>query len=180
MLALEGWLADLDQVEKAALVEAIPSAALILPSLGAPPVDGRAGLVTVVDGLLTRAVARAPTVLVVDDVHWADPATWDALSYLVAGFARQPMALLTTHRDEVVGDADFQRWLAAPAPAAGHPGNAAGAAGPVRDGRPDQGAARALAVGRLRQTGPRQVPRQPIPERASGPARRPGGGGAAR
>jgi len=112
VLALEGWLADLDQVEKAALVEAIPSAALILPSLGAPPVDRRAGLVTVVDALLARAVARAPTALVVDDVHWADPATWDALSYLVAGFARQPMALLTTHRDESVGDSDFQRWLA--------------------------------------------------------------------
>ena len=112
VLALEGWLPDLDRVEKAALVEAIPSAALILPSLGAPPVDGQAGLLTVVDGLVSRAVARAPTVLVVDDVHWADPATWDALSYLVAGFARQPMALLTTHRDEVVGDADFQRWLA--------------------------------------------------------------------
>ncbi len=112
VLALEGWLADLDQVDRAALVEAIPSAALILPSLGAPPMDGRAGLVTVVDALLTRAVARAPTVLVVDDVHWADPATWDALSYLVAGFDRQPMALLTTHRDETVGDADFQRWLA--------------------------------------------------------------------
>ena len=112
VLALEGWLADLDQVDRVALVEAIPSAALILPSLGAPPMDGRAGLVTVVDALLSRAVDRAPTVLVVDDVHWADPATWDALSYLVAGFDRQPMALLTTHRDETVGDADFQRWLA--------------------------------------------------------------------
>ena len=112
VLALEGWLADLDQVEKAALVEAIPSAALILPSLGAPPMDGRAGLVTVVDALLSRAVDRAPTVLVVDDVHWADPATWDALSYLVAGFDRQPVALLATHRDEAVGDADFQRWVA--------------------------------------------------------------------
>ena len=43
-------------------------------------------LMMVVDALLSRVVARGPTVLVVDDVQWADPATWDALSYLVAGF----------------------------------------------------------------------------------------------
>ena len=43
-------------------------------------------LMMVVDALLSRVVAQAPTVLVVDDVQWADPATWDALSYLVAGF----------------------------------------------------------------------------------------------
>ena len=44
-------------------------------------------LMMVVDALLSRVIARGPTVLVVDDVQWADPATWDALSYLVAGFA---------------------------------------------------------------------------------------------
>ena len=66
---------------------------------------------TVVDALLSRVIARGPTVLVVDDVQWADPATWDALSYLVAGFARQRMALLTTHRDEAAGSEHFQHWL---------------------------------------------------------------------
>ena len=50
--------------------------------------------------------------LVVDDVHWADSATWDALSYLVAGFARQQMALVTTHRDDSVHSDEFHRWLA--------------------------------------------------------------------
>jgi len=32
-------------------------------------------LMMVVDALLSRVIAQAPTVLVVDDVQWADPAT---------------------------------------------------------------------------------------------------------
>ena len=111
VLALEGWLGEADDSERAAVIEAVPGAALILPSLGAPPLDSPSMLMTVVDTLLSRVVARAPTVLVVDDVQWADPATWDALSYLVAGFARQRLTLVTTHRDEATGSHDFQRWL---------------------------------------------------------------------
>ena len=64
-----------------------------------------------VDALLSRVIARGPTVLVVDDVQWADPATWDALSYLVAGFGRQRLALVTTHRDEAAVSDQFQHWL---------------------------------------------------------------------
>ena len=38
--------------------------------------------------------------------------TWDALSYLVAGFRRQRLALVTTHRDEESPVSDlFQHWL---------------------------------------------------------------------
>ena len=68
-------------------------------------------LMMVVDALLSRVIAQGPTVLVVDDVQWADPATWDALSYLVAGFGHQRLALLTTHRDEAVVGEHFQHWL---------------------------------------------------------------------
>ena len=68
-------------------------------------------LMMVVDALLGRVIAQAPTVLVVDDVQWADPATWDALSYLVAGFGHQRLALVTTHRDEAALNEHFQHWL---------------------------------------------------------------------
>ena len=68
-------------------------------------------LMMVVDALLSRVIARGPTVLVVDDVQWADPATWDALSYLVAGFGHQRLALVTTHRDEAAVSDHFQHWL---------------------------------------------------------------------
>ena len=86
VLALEGWLGEADDAERASVIEAVPGAALILPSLGASPTQGHSMLMMVVDALLSRVIARGPTVLVVDDVQWADPATWDALSYLVAGF----------------------------------------------------------------------------------------------
>jgi DNA-binding CsgD family transcriptional regulator len=112
VLALEGWLAEADDSERASVLEAVPGAALILPSLGASSAEGPSMLMMVVDALLGRVVARGPTVLVVDDVQWADPATWDALSYLVAGFATQRLALVSTHRDEAAGSEDFQHWLA--------------------------------------------------------------------
>lgn len=110
VLALEGWLGEADDAGRASVVEAVPGAALILPSLGASPTQGHSMLMMVVDALLGRVIARGPTVLVVDDVQWADPATWDALSFLVAGFGHQRLALLTTHRDEAVSNL-FQHWL---------------------------------------------------------------------
>ena len=111
VLALEGWLARAGHAERAAIIDEIPAAALVLPSLGAAPDTSGSRLMTVVDALIGRVVARGPTLLVVDDVQWADPSTWDALAYLVAGFSQQPLALLATQRDEQAGSEDFQRWL---------------------------------------------------------------------
>ena len=111
VLALEGWLGEADDSGRASVIEAVPGAALILPSLGASPTEGHSMLMMVVDALLSRVIARGPTVLVVDDVQWADPATWDALSYLVAGFGHQRLTLVTTHRDEPTVTEQFQHWL---------------------------------------------------------------------
>ena len=111
VLALEAWLDEADASARASVLEAVPGATLILPSLGASPADGPSALMMVVDALLARVVAQGPTVLVVDDVQWADPATLDALSYLVAGFGRQRLAMVTTHRDEAAGSQGFQHWL---------------------------------------------------------------------
>jgi DNA-binding CsgD family transcriptional regulator/tetratricopeptide (TPR) repeat protein len=41
-----------------------------------------------------------PTVLVVEDVHWADDATLDALRYLVRRVAAMPVVLVLTYRDD--------------------------------------------------------------------------------
>lgn len=41
-----------------------------------------------------------PTVLVMEDVHWADEATLDALQFLVRRVARLPAVLLLTYRDD--------------------------------------------------------------------------------
>ncbi|HXZ71854.1 MAG TPA: AAA family ATPase, partial [Streptosporangiaceae bacterium] len=41
-----------------------------------------------------------PTVLVIEDVHWADDATLDALRYLVRRIAELPAVLVLTYRDD--------------------------------------------------------------------------------
>lgn len=41
-----------------------------------------------------------PTVLAVEDVHWADEATFDVLRYLVRRAARLPLVLVLTYRDD--------------------------------------------------------------------------------
>lgn len=49
------------------------------------------------------AAGAAPTLLVVEDVHWADHATLDLLKYLVRRIARVPLLLVVTYRDDEVG-----------------------------------------------------------------------------
>ncbi|TCC51073.1 hypothetical protein E0H75_13095 [Kribbella capetownensis] len=98
--ALEGWLESASPSEVSEVLAAVPDAAELLPSLGGQPSLGTVRLLAVVDGLLMAIASRRPTVLVVDDVQWADPASRDAITYLVAGYRSQRLALLTTYRDE--------------------------------------------------------------------------------
>ena len=76
VLALEGWLGEADDAGRASVIDAVPVAALILPSLGASPAEGHSMLMMVVDALLSRVIARGPTVLVVDDVQWTARPRW--------------------------------------------------------------------------------------------------------
>jgi DNA-binding CsgD family transcriptional regulator len=59
-----------------------------------------ARLIPVVDRTLQRLAAERATVLVVDDLQWADVSSLDALAFLVAGFRDQRLAVLATCRDE--------------------------------------------------------------------------------
>jgi DNA-binding CsgD family transcriptional regulator len=53
-----------------------------------------------------------PTVLVVEDVHWADEATLDVLRFLVRRISSLPVVLVLTYRDdEVTRDHPLQRLL---------------------------------------------------------------------
>jgi DNA-binding CsgD family transcriptional regulator/tetratricopeptide (TPR) repeat protein len=52
---------------------------------------------------LTRELEREPTVLVLDDLHWADEATLDVLMLLGRRIARLPALILGTYRDDEVG-----------------------------------------------------------------------------
>ncbi len=54
---------------------------------------------------------RLPTVLVVEDAHWADEATLDVLRYIGRRIADLPAALLVTYRDNEVGGGPLLRFL---------------------------------------------------------------------
>jgi predicted ATPase len=47
--------------------------------------------------------ARVVTVLVVEDVHWADEATLDLLRFLARRLGASPVLLVVTYRDDEVG-----------------------------------------------------------------------------
>jgi DNA-binding CsgD family transcriptional regulator/tetratricopeptide (TPR) repeat protein len=47
--------------------------------------------------------AKHPTVLAIEDVHWADEATLDVLRYLVRRAAQLPLVLVLTYRDDELG-----------------------------------------------------------------------------
>lgn len=70
-------------------------------------------LMPVVDGVLEKLAADRPTVLVVDDLHWADVSSLDALAYVVAGFRGQRLAVVATCREEHRPDGHpLHAWLA--------------------------------------------------------------------
>lgn len=60
---------------------------------------------------LLRLLAARPTVLVVEDVHWADDATLDAVRYLARRMGGVPSVLVLTYRDDELGRAHPLRLL---------------------------------------------------------------------
>ena len=65
------------------------------------------------DGLADRE-QRRPTVVVVEDVHWADEATLDWLTFVGRRISRLPALLVVTYRDDEVGpEHPLRRMLAA-------------------------------------------------------------------
>jgi DNA-binding CsgD family transcriptional regulator/tetratricopeptide (TPR) repeat protein len=82
-----------------------------LLDIAATPGSGLEGLVTksIAPGaMLPRLLDRlrnasAPTLLVIEDVHWADGATLDLLRYLGRRVENAPGLLLVTYRDDEVG-----------------------------------------------------------------------------
>ena len=55
-------------------------------------------------GAVHQELAGRPTVMVVEDVHWADDATLDVLRYLAWRIPALPSVLVLTYRDDELGD----------------------------------------------------------------------------
>jgi predicted ATPase len=52
-----------------------------------------------------RTCAKAPTTLVLEDLHWADAASLDLLRHVAAEASAAPLLILATHRDNLPPDA---------------------------------------------------------------------------
>jgi len=85
--------------------------ARLLPELGGPPAgEGQAvgpeltsaqgRLFELLLDLVERIAAERPTVLVVEDLHWADQSTRDLLGFLVRGLRRPGLLLVLTYRTD--------------------------------------------------------------------------------
>ena len=66
--------------------------------------------------LLTELSAGPPTVLLVEDLHWADEATLDLLAFVARRVGELPAAVVLTYRDDEVGRASPLRRLLGAAP----------------------------------------------------------------
>jgi tetratricopeptide (TPR) repeat protein len=60
---------------------------------------------------LLRAVSAQPSIVVVEDLHWADDATYDAIRFLARRLRDKPVALILTYRDEVEPDHPLRQVL---------------------------------------------------------------------
>jgi DNA-binding CsgD family transcriptional regulator len=130
LLPVADALAELSRVDDGRPFEAAlevapafvrPEVARLLPRLSAgepalpEPAEGwrYERLFAGVAELLCGVARRSPLALLVEDVHWADSATLDFLTYLVRAGRGDPVSVVATCRsDEVPLDAAVADWLA--------------------------------------------------------------------
>ncbi|HKF84546.1 MAG TPA: AAA family ATPase, partial [Candidatus Limnocylindrales bacterium] len=75
---------------------------------------GQARLFEIILGVVERVAARAPAVLVVEDIHWADHSTRDLLAFLVHNLRSARVLVVITVRSDALGrDSDALSFLAA-------------------------------------------------------------------
>src|SRR5262249_27738049 len=72
--------------------------------------------VALFEGALAQ-LRRGPTLLVVEDAHWADAATLDLLKFLGRRIAQAPCLLVVSYRDDEVGTTHPLRRLMGELPA---------------------------------------------------------------
>lgn len=110
---LQDWLAQAGAAEQAEVLAGAEELSSLLPALGSSQSTPTARLVPLIGLVLNRIADHHRTVVVVDDLHWADLASLDVLAYLVTGFRHQRLTLFGTSRDEERGDGHpLHSWLA--------------------------------------------------------------------
>lgn len=78
-----------------------------------PPEQARLRLYEAINGLLAAVASERPLLLLLDDLHWADPATFDLLCYIAAHASESHLMILGAHREgETSHPPAFERMLA--------------------------------------------------------------------
>lgn len=111
--ALQMWLTRADATARAEVFAGAGELGILSPALGDVRMGEPGRLLPLVDLVFNRIADLAPTVVVIDDLHWADRTSLDVLAYLITGFREQRLALLATCRDEHRGEGHpLHGWLA--------------------------------------------------------------------
>jgi DNA-binding CsgD family transcriptional regulator/tetratricopeptide (TPR) repeat protein len=98
--ALKGWLARADAATRQEVLAGADELGSLSPALGTSRSNDPGRLLPLLDLVFNRIAQVAPTVVVLDDLQWADRTSLDVLAYLITGFDGQRLALLATCRDE--------------------------------------------------------------------------------
>ncbi|WP_405939672.1 AAA family ATPase [Streptomyces sp. NBC_00726] len=112
--ALDGWLAERDEAERARVGGEYPELAAFLPALGRvradserSPEEERDRLFRAAAGLLGELATVQPVLIVLDDLHAADLGSFQLLSHLARQAARTDgWRFLVTYREEEIPDGD--------------------------------------------------------------------------
>ena len=99
--ALDSWALHVGPAVHTAVFEGCDELSTLLPSMGMGVSEVPASrLLPVVDRVVQRIVDRQATVIVIDDLQWADVSSLDVLAYLITGFRGQNLALMAMIREE--------------------------------------------------------------------------------
>ncbi|TRV73114.1 AAA family ATPase [Streptomyces sp. 130] len=112
--ALDGWLAERDEAERARVGGEYPELAAFLPALGRvradserSPEEERDRLFRATAGLLGELASVQPVLIVLDDLHAADLGSFQLLSHLARRAAQtEGWRFLVTYREEEIPDGD--------------------------------------------------------------------------
>jgi tetratricopeptide (TPR) repeat protein len=113
---LTQWFRQAGEGERSKVLRDLPTAKLatVAPIIAEPTEGDEGRLIPLLATVLERICEQAPTVLVIDDLQWADTTSLDLLAYLVAGFGPgQHVGLFATYRDTELHEGHRLRgWLA--------------------------------------------------------------------
>jgi predicted ATPase len=106
-------LAEYLGVDRAhALAGVLPELNSQPPDGAEPPEFGRRRRTRAITALIAQQAQRQPLVAILEDIHWSDEASLDAIVQLARSAQDAPLLLLLTYRDDEL-NADLSRALAA-------------------------------------------------------------------